>query len=204
MKLNLVVLNPGKSEGQTIPVKLAQFLIGRDPQCQLRPASGSISKRHCALLVRGGKVFVRDLDSTNGTFVNDQPVKGEVELHHDDRLKIGPLVFGVRIEVKQAAADKGAEPRPAAKKQAAPAKRTPVEAMDEDSVAAMLLSLQDEGGDDRTEVPQGSTEMERVAAEPGQEPAPTGKEKVPPAADRPSSEAAKEILQKYMRRPRGS
>ena len=51
--------------------------------------------------VRDGKVYVRDFDSTNGTFVNDQPVKGEVELHHDDKLKIGPLLFAVRIEESQ-------------------------------------------------------------------------------------------------------
>ena len=74
MKLNLVVLTPGKTEGKAIPVTLSQFLIGRDPQCHLRPASAVISKRHCALLTRGEQVFLRDFDSTIGTFVNDQPV----------------------------------------------------------------------------------------------------------------------------------
>src|SRR5215813_12367653 len=98
MKLSLVVLTAGKQEGKILPIALSQFLIGRDPQCQLRPASASISKRHCAILVRSGKVLLRDLDSTNGSFVNEQPVKGEVELHHDDKLKIGPLLFGVHIE----------------------------------------------------------------------------------------------------------
>src|SRR5438552_257579 len=98
MKLSLVVLTPGKMEGKPIPVTLPQFLIGRDPQCQLRPASALISKRHCAVLTRGDRVFLRDFDSTNGTFLNDQPVKGEVELHHDDRLKVGPLLFQVRLE----------------------------------------------------------------------------------------------------------
>src|SRR5713226_1916307 len=98
MKLSLAVMTPGKGEGKVIPITLSQFLIGRDPQCHLRPASAVISKRHCALLMRGDKVFVRDFDSTNGTFVNDQPIKGEVELQNDDRLKIGPLDFAVRIE----------------------------------------------------------------------------------------------------------
>jgi pSer/pThr/pTyr-binding forkhead associated (FHA) protein len=99
MKLSLVVLTAGnKMEGKTLEVKLAQFLVGRDPQCHLRPASALISKRHCALLQRDGKAFVRDFDSTNGTFVNDQPVKGELELHNNDQLKIGPLLFAVRLE----------------------------------------------------------------------------------------------------------
>src|SRR5436190_8983449 len=98
MKLSLVVLTPGKQEGKVLPIGLSQFLIGRDPQCHLRPASAAISKRHCAIIQRDGKVFVRDFDSTNGTFVNEAPVKGEVELHNGDQLKVGPLHFGVKIE----------------------------------------------------------------------------------------------------------
>jgi hypothetical protein len=45
MKLSLIVLTPGKMEGKTIPIRLPQFLIGRDPQCHLRSASSLISKR---------------------------------------------------------------------------------------------------------------------------------------------------------------
>src|SRR3954453_16962067 len=97
MKLSLQV-SVGKAAGKVISITVPQFLIGRDPQCHLRPASPIISKRHCALLVKGGKVFVRDFGSTNGTFVNDEPVKGERQLSHDDLLKIGPLSFRVNIE----------------------------------------------------------------------------------------------------------
>src|SRR3954462_10006145 len=98
MKLSLVVMTEGKQRGKVIPVTLAQFLIGRDPQCHLRPASPVISKRHCALLVRDQKAFLRDFDSTNGPFLNDEPVKGEVELHDGDQLKCGPLTFRVQLE----------------------------------------------------------------------------------------------------------
>jgi pSer/pThr/pTyr-binding forkhead associated (FHA) protein len=98
MRFSLVVLTPGNTQGQVVEIKLAQFLVGRDPACHLRPASPLISKRHCVLLQGDGKVFVRDLGSTNGTFVNRQPVRGESELHHDDQLMIGPLMFRVRVE----------------------------------------------------------------------------------------------------------
>src|SRR5204862_6676264 len=98
MKLSLEVLTPGKGQGKVIPIKLSQFLIGRDPQCHLRPASALISKRHCALIIKGEKVFLRDFDSTNGCFVNDEQVKGERELRQEDRLKIGPLAFIVKLE----------------------------------------------------------------------------------------------------------
>src|SRR5262245_45752932 len=98
MKLGLLVVTSGKQEGKLLEIKLPQFLIGRDPQCQLRPASPLISKRHCAIIQRDGKAFVRDFDSTNGTFVNDEPVKGEVELKHDDSLKVGPIQFKITLQ----------------------------------------------------------------------------------------------------------
>src|SRR5438552_18095186 len=81
MKLSLVVLTPGKMEGKAIPITVPQFVIGRDPQCNLRPASALVSKRHCVLTVRDTRIFVRDFDSTNGTRINDRPVKGEQELY---------------------------------------------------------------------------------------------------------------------------
>src|SRR5215813_1058376 len=116
MKLSLVVLTPGKTEGKVIPITLSQFVIGRDPQCNLRPASAVISKRHCALLIKDGKVSVRDFDSTNGTFINDVPVKGEASLKNEDILKIGPLEFKVALEVKPP----GTAPTPPPTKPATP------------------------------------------------------------------------------------
>src|SRR3954447_10838758 len=107
MKLSLIVLTSGKQEGKAIEIKGPEFLVGRDPECQLRPASPLISKRHCAIVLGDGKAVVRDFGSTNGTFLNDQPVKGEAELHNDDQLKIGPLHFRVRIEAP------AAKPKPA-------------------------------------------------------------------------------------------
>ncbi len=98
MKLSLEVLTEGKQKGKILPITLSQFLIGRDPQCHLRPASPLISKRHCALLQRDGKIYVRDFDSTNGTFVNEQQVKGEVELKNNDHLKVGPIAFNVVVQ----------------------------------------------------------------------------------------------------------
>src|SRR5438876_473527 len=154
MKLSLMVLSTGKAAGQTIPITLPQFIIGRDPQCNLRPASAIISKRHCALLTKGGKVFVRDFDSTNGTFINEKPIKGEAELKNEDVLKIGPLSFRVVIEA--------GTPVPVNKPTPIPAKPAAAGA-DDESIAAMLLSLQDDGavaGEQGVEVPAGSTVMD--------------------------------------------
>jgi predicted component of type VI protein secretion system len=201
MKLSLVVLTPGKSEGKVIPVALSQFVIGRDPQCHLRPASAVISKRHCALLVRDGKLFLRDFDSTNGTFINDEPVKGEVEVKHEDRLKVGPLVFGIRVEAT--APVNRPTPAPAAKQPAA-------QASDDESIAAMLLSLQDESGSESGSgdaVPEGSTVMDlqsplKEAADTAEKAKEKDKAKDKKQEPGNTSSAAKAILEKYMRRPR--
>ncbi len=97
MKLSLVVAQ-GVHTGKVIPVTSADFVIGRDPVCQLRPASPAVSKQHCGIAVRDGKVFVRDCGSTNGTFVNGEQVAAEREVKTGDHLKVGPLEFTMKID----------------------------------------------------------------------------------------------------------
>jgi pSer/pThr/pTyr-binding forkhead associated (FHA) protein len=205
MKLSLVVLATGQQQGKVLNIPLPQFLIGRDPQCHLRPASALISKRHCALLVRDSKVFLRDFDSTNGTFLNDDPVKGEVEVKNDDRLKVGPLLFVIRAEVTAPPAVNRPTPPP-------PAARTPAPADfgDDDSIAAMLLSLQDDGTPSSSaspgDVPEGSTVMDMQAPANPPEATPDKEKEKDKEKDKRNtgntSSAAKAILEKYMKRPR--
>jgi len=100
MKLRLVVVK-GRPEGMEIPLPMPQFLIGRDPRCNLRPSSDSVSKLHCAVVQRKDEVFVRDLKSSNGTFVNNDRIHGEVKVKDGDLIKVGPLVLAVKIEVAE-------------------------------------------------------------------------------------------------------
>ena len=111
MKISLVVLTAGKMMGKEIPLTAAEFRIGKDPSCQLKPASG-VSDKHCAFLVKQGKLFLVDLGSAEGTFVNDNKISAEVELKPKDKVKVGPLLFEVKIE---APAAKPAVAVPAAK-----------------------------------------------------------------------------------------
>ena len=111
MKISLVVLTAGKMMGKEIPITAAEFRIGKDPSCQLKPATG-VSDKHCAFLVKQGKLFLVDLGSAEGTFVNDNKISAEVELKPKDKVKVGPLLFEVKIE---APAAKPAVAVPAAK-----------------------------------------------------------------------------------------
>ncbi|VTS03603.1 FHA domain-containing protein [Tuwongella immobilis] len=98
MKVNLIVAQ-GVHQGKQIPISVPEFIIGRDEKCQLRPASQVISKQHCAIIQRDGKVFIKDFGSTNGTFVNKSQISGEVLLNDQDYLQVGPLEFRIQIQV---------------------------------------------------------------------------------------------------------
>lgn len=118
MKIHLVVAS-GVHEGKVIPITTSQFMIGRDPSCQLRPASQAVSKQHCAIIVRGEKVFLKDYGSTNGTTLNDEVLRNaERPIHHNDRIKVGPLEFSIRIETTAQHQSLGGAPSEMVKKQA--------------------------------------------------------------------------------------
>jgi pSer/pThr/pTyr-binding forkhead associated (FHA) protein len=63
--------------------------VGRSTTADFILDAGMVSRFHCRLTVSAdGKVEIRDLDSTNGTFVNDKRVR-RGELAEGDRLRIG-------------------------------------------------------------------------------------------------------------------
>ncbi len=96
MDVKLVVLG-GKHPGQEIAVQGPEFLVGRAPECKLRPNSDMVSRRHCMITISEGRVAIRDLGSRNGTIVNGEKIAGERELHTSDKLKVGPLEFEVHL-----------------------------------------------------------------------------------------------------------
>lgn len=96
-EVNLKVLVGGNS-GKLIPVPVPRFLIGRSEECHLRPKSDAISRNHCAILVHDDQITIRDLNSRNGTYINDQRVEGDRVLNSGDKLRIGKLEFEVMIK----------------------------------------------------------------------------------------------------------
>lgn len=99
MQVQLKVVTGGH-EGKMISVKHDKFLIGRSEECHLRPKSESISRRHCAIVRKDGRVLLVDLKSRNGTIVNDKkldPSKAKI-LKDGDHIRIGKLEFIAVIE----------------------------------------------------------------------------------------------------------
>jgi len=243
MKLSLLVLTTGKQEGKKLEIKVSPFLVGRDAQCHLRPASPLISKMHCAFSIREGKVYLKDFESTNGSVVNGQPILDEVELKDKDRIKIGPIEFQVQIEVpasvkspekvvekpvKKTAEQSSSsvkKPKPmvaatattnasgAGSQQGADetvqsdmtATRDDGGSSGDDDIAAMLLDMSDDTDSEAAAlnsdgIPDGSTVMEMKVPDNLAEKKDGGQKAK--EAQQNTSQAARDILSKYMRRPR--
>lgn len=85
----------GKPNGSFLEFPEGEFVVGRGPECHVRPNSELISRQHCLLRVRGAVIVVRDLGSTNGTLVNGKRLRDECELGDGDTIQLGPLVLQV-------------------------------------------------------------------------------------------------------------
>ena len=86
-----------KADGtrRDFPVSGDSVTLGRERGCDLRIPKAEVSRRHCSLLLDGG-VRVRDLGSTNGTFVNGVRIEN-TQLEAGDELTVGPVTFTIMI-----------------------------------------------------------------------------------------------------------
>ena len=87
----LVVLQ-GQRLGQRIDVGENPLIIGRAPECEFQIMERSISRQHTKIWREASGYRVKDLDSTNKTLLNDQPII-EAELKDGDHLTIGSCVL---------------------------------------------------------------------------------------------------------------
>jgi len=96
MDLKLVMFKPN-GQRKDFPVSKAATVIGRGENCDLQIPLVSVSRRHCEVSLDGEEIKVKDLASSNGTYVNNKRVN-ESPLKAGDRLVIGPIVFTVQID----------------------------------------------------------------------------------------------------------
>jgi hypothetical protein len=93
--VRLEVLEPPAQRGTWYPID-AELTVGRAPGCQISLQGDTyVSQLHARVFVQDGAVFVQDLGSTNGTYVNRTKVDATVPLHPGDYLQIGRTVMEV-------------------------------------------------------------------------------------------------------------
>jgi EAL domain-containing protein (putative c-di-GMP-specific phosphodiesterase class I) len=83
---------------RSIPVSSSPFLIGRHGHAALTIPCATVSGVHAELRIEGGELWVKDLGSTNGTFVNGARLDGESILHSGDLLQFAEIVFRVSLD----------------------------------------------------------------------------------------------------------
>lgn len=84
----------GLKEGSIIPIR-SDLTIGRKEGNSVVIADQHVSANHAKILVRNNGLFLEDLNSTNGTYLNGNKLKGRVKLSNKDEIIIGSGVFKI-------------------------------------------------------------------------------------------------------------
>lgn len=155
MDVTLVLVQADQKQRE-VPLRKPSIVIGRDVSCQIRIPTDAVSRRHCEITQDGTGLSIKDLGSSNGTFVNRRRIT-QSELAAGDVISVGPMVLVVRADGVPKTIDSAtalsmgpaaAAPAQApAVKTAAAAKRAPGKPSslldDEDSSAASKDEMED-------------------------------------------------------------
>src|SRR5882672_6001821 len=95
-----LVVNPGTPQAWEIQLKPGTNLLGRGFANDFRLEDPSVSGSHCEILVHDDAVFIKDLGSTNGTYVNRAPVH-EARLEPGQTVHLGSLAMVLYADVME-------------------------------------------------------------------------------------------------------
>ncbi|MDR3234467.1 MAG: FHA domain-containing protein [Planctomycetaceae bacterium] len=200
MSVQLVVAS-GSRAGQTIPVTVPKFLIGRADDCHLKPRSELISRYHCAVVTDGERVVIRDLGSKNGVFLNDKRASIEAEMKHGDKITVGPLEFFVHISVETKAEKKSKveSVSDAVARTVEIQGGAPVDQFDEKELSNWLIAPDESGENLETQTVDASELLasitQTIKNEPKEDPGTKGTGKVP--AEGSSKDAASKLIKSF-------
>ncbi len=76
-------------------ISSAEFVVGRDPNCECVIDSKTVSTHHARLIFDRGHWWVEDLESTNGTLLNQAPVSAPTIVAPGDQLRCGEATITI-------------------------------------------------------------------------------------------------------------
>lgn len=91
-----LTMRSGPTTGETYPLEQEETLMGRDLANDVAISDPEVSRRHARFVIKEGTVFVEDLGSTNGTFLNGERISEPQQLRPGDVITLGEnivLVF---------------------------------------------------------------------------------------------------------------
>jgi two-component system cell cycle response regulator len=91
----VLLVGPSNEIGRQWPIESSDTVIGRSPNSKIHVDDRSVSKSHAKLVIQAGEVSIVDLESTNLTLVNNQPVVAlqPHKLVNNDQIKTGNVIF---------------------------------------------------------------------------------------------------------------
>ena len=97
-KFGIEVINPGSNaemEKGSVFIVRREITIGRREDNMVVLSEPFVSGHHCRMYIKNNNLFVEDLNSTNGVYVNDEKITDAVKLVSNDEIKIGSTIFRV-------------------------------------------------------------------------------------------------------------
>lgn len=134
----LVLLSEGFS-GRSYELKVEKTTVGRVSDNAFEIPEASVSSHHAEIILRGNDVVIRDLGSTNGTFINGEKITEAV-------LKPGQTLRFGTIDLKLDSGDGGAVQAPSGLAGASTAPKKPKQSLDQTVVIPQGVKLDELGG----------------------------------------------------------
>ena len=92
---HLLTVEPQDTQGTEYPLE-EEIFLGRDEECDITINDSFTSHRHARIFLEENTLYLEDLTSTNGTFVNGEKVEKPHILEQQDRIQIGNTVLEVK------------------------------------------------------------------------------------------------------------
>ena len=92
MRNACLVVIYGDDLGRRVPLGTRPTVIGRSSKCDVQVDQESVSRNHCRISFNGKNYVIRDLGSTNGTYVNDE-LCDELNMRDGDQVKVGRTIL---------------------------------------------------------------------------------------------------------------
>lgn len=98
----VLVATRGPLEGAQFPIEAEGLTLGRDPDCTVVLDDSNVSRYHARLVFHNAAIWVQDVGSRNGVFLNEKRVVRHKQLSPGDELVIGEHVFTLDLRIREA------------------------------------------------------------------------------------------------------
>jgi FHA domain len=93
----LTLLYQMEDETRSLRFSAPEVTIGRDPSCDFSLDDKTVSAQHARLSYRQGQWWVEDLHSTNGTYLNEDPLSSPLVVTSGDQVRCGQVILDIAI-----------------------------------------------------------------------------------------------------------